>query len=163
MKRLIKQNLDGTVSIIIPAPNAVKELGLGSYDELLDHIENQESNVVARINATEVPDDSAELEWVVEAGKPVQKPCANPRAFRGAWVWDGAAVVTDPAKKLEHKKAQTRKVRDDLLQKSDVDYTVAVERGLGEVQQLKQYRQSLRDLGAAIDADPDNITFPTKP
>ena len=62
---------------------------------------------------------------------------------------------------LEDEKSSFRKVRDNLLQKSD--WTLSTDSPLTNSQktEVTTYRQTLRDLPA--DADFPNVAFPTKP
>ena len=111
------------------------------------------------------PTDPLE-DYVVENGVAVKKPVADDiRHFRGSWRWDSInnKIVEDTALVAEERKVNVRKVRNELLSGSDLDMTVANEKGAANANAIKTYRQELRDLGTDIDADPETVAFPVKP
>jgi len=71
-----------------------------------------------------------------------------------------ASKSTD-AEVLAQKWQNQREIRDDLLSESDWVVTKASETGVAVSNEWKTYRQALRDV--PTQADPDNITWPTKP
>lgn len=166
MKKLVISRPDGGVSIVTPAPNAMKELGMDEptfMSWIKARHESEGANIVAEIDDVDLPDDSLEEVWHEENGQPIKRATGNSRSFRDDWTWDGSAVITDSVKQSSRKKQIAREVRNTLLAKSDTEALVATERGDARLPQLKTYRQELRDLGTQIDSDPDNITWPVKP
>lgn len=87
------------------------------------------------------------------------------RHFRSSWIWNGLRVAVDSTKAVEERKVKARSIRNRLLELSDKDEfrLQAPGSNAANLASMRAYRKSLRDLGTAIDADPENIVWPTKP
>lgn len=176
-KRLIYQNADGTLVVVIPVrpmrqavidPETSQEVTPAETEaEYLAAIRAGASvgaaTYAGTIDAAQLPQDAAAVAHVVdEAGNVSTVPHPDPvRCARAAWRWDGAAVVIDAAQNLEVKKARLREARNRLLDISDALMARANETGQGAAA-WKAYRQALRDLPANT-PDPENVTWPAKP
>lgn len=75
--------------------------------------------------------------------------------------WNATNVPTDE-ELIAWKWKGIRKIRDQLLSKTDWVVTRASDTGVAVSDEWKTYRQALRDL-PATQTDVDNITYPTKP
>ena len=189
MKLIVIENNNKSVSFIRPSEKAVDELGLNNIDELIEYLIEQAKqdglNVVGVIAEEDLPKNYIE----VPAGSPIGSPVGSPalsiqfkedwilnnipvkktvseRYFRNAWVWDNTLnkVVVDPVKEKQIRSENARKIRNQLLEKSDLEIIIAYEKNdTVLVDSLKVYRQTLRDLGIAIDNDPENINWPVHP
>ena len=121
----------------------------------------------ANIIDADLPDNNGSaMEYVLDESTETvsQVACADQRrCYRDTWRWNGSALVEDSDMVLETKKEKVRKVRNKLLELSDKDELKLLGAGGQNLNDMRTYRQELRDLGGFIDADPDNITWPTKP
>lgn len=119
-KRIIYTNELGIVSVIIP-----NDSWPGTLEELA---------------AKDVPGDLP-YKIIDEQDLPAT------REFRNAWVdvtpENSIDICCTKAKDLVLEKL--RKERNDLLKESDIEYTIAMERGL-DVGNIKTKRESLRDI-----------------
>lgn len=74
--------------------------------------------------------------------------------------WNGKKLVYG----TKHAAVAKRKERDVALIESDMDYLVAMKNNdTTLMQQIVGYTQKLRDLGAAIDANPSKVKIPISP
>lgn len=73
------------------------------------------------------------------------------RYFRPAWVWNGTAVTHDLEKCRARHLQKLRKMRRPLFALTDPKVMIALEKGDNlKVEQLRAYRQSLRDMPLTI-------------
>lgn len=172
MNVIVHENADGTVSITTMDPNfflAETKKGKTEAQILAEHEirlanENPTAVVHGQIDPATLPDNAgAAMEHVLdEATMSVgQAPYADQRrCFRDQWVWNGSAVVEDAVKVLAEKSRKARAVRNRMLALTDSEEFRLTGPALAD---SRAWRQSLRDLGATIDVDPDNVVWPAKP
>lgn len=111
---------------------------------------------LAFVRARDIPADATNL---IECNE--STPLPN-RRFRNAWRQAGAVppVASMPAARTQ-RMGEVRVQRDQMLQKSDVDYMKAQEAGNTTLlAALRDYRQKLRDLPVAEQQNVDAITTP---
>jgi len=167
MKKIVWQNPDGSLAITVFTPSAI---ATGKT------IEELEADMVSRnqvpVNAISVgycedtdlpntaPEDVVE-DYYFENGNAVKKPVDDKvRHFRNSWRWDDVnkKVIEDTSIRTEARKLNVRGIRNKLLEVTDSDVLGRLTgQALADVQ---IYRQELRDLGVAIDTDPENVIFP---
>lgn len=132
-KRIVFENVDGTIGIIIPAPKARFESE--TEDDFLDRIAEKDVPQGLDyyiVDADELPED---------------------RAFREAWVVDGGAIDIDLDKAKDAWKEKLRQDRAPLLEALDIDFMRAVENSDTVKQnQVKDQKQVLRDITNLVDA-----------
>lgn len=144
---------DGGVSVIHPAPQArIKD--------------ETDEGFAARIAAKDAPPGAAVTV--------LSKRTLPSRRFRNAWAQGAAAVMVDVVKARVQVLAELRRLRDELLTESDRLKAKADDVGNGQQQrEVKDYRQKLRDLPAAVEGEIAALTvdrlevyapaFPAKP
>lgn len=160
MKRIVFKNPDGSLAVTTVSPSVDYE---AEKAKILAN--NPHLTFAGDVEETDFPTDIVE-DYVVENGAAVKKQVEDSiRHFRASWRFDeiNNKIVEDPALVAEERKANVRKVRNELLAETDIEMAVANEKGAANANDMKTYRQSLRDLGTDIDADPENVTFPVKP
>lgn len=81
----------------------------------------------------------------------------NPRRFRPAWRWDGAKIIHDLPACRAQILGEVRAERTEKLAETDGEATRNMERGQPDAA-LTNYRQALRDLPEAVEAEIDGIT-----
>jgi len=74
-------------------------------------------------------------------------------------IWDGRQLSYGD----KYKKQELRTRRNSLLEKTDLACLIAIETNSDSLIAIKEYRQTLRDLGNIIDNNPDNVVFPIDP
>ena len=101
------------------------------------------------------PDFSSFLEVAVEQ---------DGDTWKEVWTLDvpDEAVAARNARIASNKETEARATRTTLLYGSDIDVVRAYEAGTPVSDELKAYRQALRDVPAQS-GFPDSITWPTKP
>lgn len=159
MKVIVSENVDGSVGITTMAPNAPV-----SISEHANELKARGVNVVAEIDDATLPDNAgAAMEHVLDES--TMEVNAAPytdqrRCFRNQWVWNGTSVVENPTAVQAEKVARAKAVRNRMLALTDSEEFRLTGPALAAI---RAWRQSLRDLGADIDADPDNIVWPSRP
>lgn len=139
MKVRIIYNLNGTVSIIHPAPNSRGE----------DEIEEQWFKRVFD-KATPFGLEYNDIEKV-------QLPSS--RRFRNAWVKDISGIKIDLPKSKEQVFVEVRRVRDKKLVETDGLMSRATDIGtIEEINTIKMQRQELRDLPQNLQLKLDGIS-----
>jgi hypothetical protein len=162
MNVIISDNGAGGVGVTIVSPKATMSIE--------DHKAELEAKGVvchAIVDDSTLPDNAGTaLKWELDEDTETvsQVPHTDQRrCYRNTWEWDGSAVVENAVAIGLEKRAEARIIRNKLLAKSDATYLSETERAGPNVNALKAYRQALRDLGAAIDTDPDTLVWPVKP
>lgn len=91
---------------------------------------------------------------------------ADPRAYRAALTWTGAALVAPAAKRRAALLNKLREKRDRALTRSDALIARATEQGnTAAADALRAYRQALRDLPTTWDGNPATLAaaWPQRP
>lgn len=123
---------------------------------------------VAIVEDNELPDHGGALtvpEIVDEETLQVQYVPASDqyRGMREAWEWDGNSVVVNPTKAENIQWGRVRKIRNELLVRTDVEMSRLAEvSDTAALAMYTAYRNALRDI-PQIETDPYNASFPTKP
>ena len=154
---IVYETTDGSVAILYPC------LECGLTVEQIAEKDVPDGVAYQIMPAANIPADPVTLPTLDEATGTVVDQTHTPRALRAAWRLHGQAIVVDPAAARVEKSKHARRVRNRLLELSDVEMMREQEQGRPRAAQLRHYRQQLRDMGAEIDDDPDAITWPRKP
>lgn len=102
-------------------------------------------------------------DYFIENGAAVKKPVMdNLRHLRGSWRWDDVnkKVIEEPVLAKAIRASNARAVRNQLLKDSDSLEFRLTGQALADA---RTYRQELRNLGSAIDANPEDVLFPVRP
>ncbi len=119
MSRILYQNPDGSVAVMIPAP----ECGL----------------TIEEIAAKDLPPDVTVYHLVEEADIPTD------RTFRNAWTLQDGLLGHDMAKCMDLTKSRLRAARKPLLEAQDVLFQRALETG-ADTTAIVAEKQRLRDI-----------------
>jgi len=160
MKKIVFKNPDGSLAVTTVSDKVNYE---AEKAKIL--AANPQLSFAGDIEDADFPTDPLE-DYVVENGSAIKKPVQdNIRHFRAAWRWDNInnKIVEDETEVAVCRAKNVRAVRTQLLAESDIEMSISTEQGKPNEVDMKAYRQSLRDLGTDIDADPENVTFPVKP
>lgn len=164
MNVIVSTNPDGSVGITTPSP---EWLAAGNDLVALEadlKSKNSAFNPVAHIADSALPDNAGlAMEYVLDEDTLVvtQVPCPDQRrCFRNQWKWDGTAVVEDIVAVQEEKIKKAKAIRNRILEQSDKEEFIL---SGPDLDALRTWKQSLRDLGADISADPENVVWPAKP
>lgn len=140
--RVLFENDDGTVSVIVPAPAFIAQ-------KLAEGLSSEQVTTLVK---TAVPSNKRAGSLVVH-----KNTLPASRVFRKAWCLEAGDVTVNMPVARGLKMAEIRKKRDELLVESDKE-TLRLD-AVGTEQQKKDiqtYRQALRDLPvtaqAAVDA-----------
>lgn len=140
-KRMVWQRADGTLAILIPAPNGRRE---GESEE----------QWLTRITARAMANDTG-LAAAMRLPDTTSAELPTSWRFRNCWRADGdgrpaVEMALARAQRLEEIRAE----RDKRLAVSDGPMARANETGTPpEIQALKQYRQALRDVPSQLTAN----------
>lgn len=127
MKKIAYTRPDGGVSIVSPAPNAIRE-------------DEPEEQFIERIRLKDVPKDALNVRVIDEA------ECPADRTFRKAWKL-GEGIEIDMPKAREVHRDRLRQIRAPLFQALDVAYQRADESGdAAEKLRIAESKQVLRDV-----------------
>ena len=136
-KRRVLQNVDGSVSVIIPAPNS-------------QGISELEQDWLDRVFAKANPDNLTFTDCV-SSDLPT-------RRFRNSWKPSGISAEVDLVKAKVQVFVELRRSRDKELAITDGSMAKENEQGNASSQAtVKQYRQKLRDLPATAQTNIDAI------
>ena len=170
-KRIVFENPDGSLSIVIPvALKKDKETDTKYLNRITAKSKPDGAVKKGIILKTELPFSNPSDLTVVEdyvfdeATQVVSKQSVQDkiRFCRDCWRWDGTKVVIDSALESQMRWARARAIRDKLLLLSDGLMARESEQGGPDETALKAYRQSLRSVPQDY-TDPKDITWPTKP
>lgn len=75
---------------------------------------------------------------------------------RNDLIWDGQKLAYG----TKYAGMFLRHMRNGELKKTDIDTLIALETNHTDLAAIKAYRQSLRDLGVTIDANPASVKYP---
>ncbi len=142
-RRIIMQRPDGSVSVVI-----LTNRGAARLDADPAFRAKHRAEIETR-GRTVVKEDATTADLPTET--------VDPKRFRNAWRWVGSAIVHDIPACREQIMAEVRAERDAKLAKTDGEATRSMERGQPDAG-LASYRQALRDLPAAVEAEIENIT-----
>ena len=169
-KRIIFENPDGTLSVVIPAaPIREGETEAGYLARIASKAKPDGSTQKAIIDKTELPHAAVDDDTVVEdytldgdTGLVSKGPVADKiQAFRNCWRWVGGAVAVNNALETEQRWARVRVIRNQLLTLSDGAMARENEQNGPNQAAHKNYRQALRDVPSQN--DPKNVTWPEIP
>lgn len=139
-KRIAINNEDGTVSIIVPAP------------EMFD----SESRTRMLTPELDGKTDEEVLQWIIDKDVPLNKSykiidiedLPADREFRNAWTFpkeEETKVDIDVDKAVEIRKDKLREIRKPLLEALDVEFMQALEKGQNTAEIVAK-KQELRDV-----------------
>lgn len=138
--RIILQASDGTIAIDVPTQRVVDE------GRLAAHIARLEANGFTVLKAD-----------AVGADLPNER-AGQSRRFRAQWRWDGAKIEPDLDLCRAQVMAEVRAERNARLDAADKERGRLEDIGTGPQKQAHaQYRQALRDLPAAAQAEVDAL------
>jgi hypothetical protein len=130
MKKIIYANLDGSVSIVGPAP-------ISDLRKMERFKDMTQAEYEAHVWERSVPSNAINPQWTDENKIP------KDRYFRNAWKQSGKTVIVDMAKAKEVHMEKIRKARNAKLAKLDIETMKG-----NDVQKEKQ---ALRDLPDTFD------------
>lgn len=134
MKLIAYDRPDGGVSVIHPAPKAIRP-------------EETEADFLQRVADTCVP-EGAQYRFVEQADIP------QDRRFRGAWEAKGTSVSVGMPMARQIHMDRIRKARDKKLAEKDLEYMRADELADPQTKQrIASEKQALRDLPNSFDLD----------
>lgn len=141
VRRLILEAQDGSISVDVPAQRVVDD-----PDLLAAHIARLESQ-----GFTVLKDDATGADLPNERA-------GQSRRFRGCWRWDGSKIEVDLPMARAQVMAEVRAERNARLDAADRERNRLEDVGdQSQRQAHAAYRQSLRDLPAAAQADVDAL------
>lgn len=170
-KRIIFENVDGSLAIVIPvAPAREGELETLWLNRIAAESKPQGATQKAIIDKSELPYADSGNTTVIEdyvldkdTGLVSKAPVKDKiRAFRGSWRWSGGAIVVDSTLEIAERWARIRVIRNKLLALSDGTMARENEQGGPNQAAMKAYRQSLRNV-PNDHTNPNDITWPEAP
>jgi hypothetical protein len=140
MNKILYTLNDGVLYIVTPAPKEQIEKVLGrlTEEEYQDHVYKR-SIPVGALNITQIEDE----------GLPTS------REFRNAWMWAKDKIDFDLVKAKEIQLTRIREAREPLLENLDIEYMMAIEKGLDTTQIIAQ-KEVLRNI-----TEPLKVMTPT--
>ena len=134
-KRIVYVRDDGGISIIIPAPEAASQ-------------EETEDQFVSRIAAKDVPPGKSF--FIVDAAS------IPSRRFRNSWESQANTVTVMMSPARQQRINEVRAERLSLLAEADTELARLQDTGgsTAAINNVRQYRQALRNLPQTIQADP---------